>query len=72
MEHQIIQTGYFTAGLEYEEGEYRSYKEDGIDVEYSEPSVFVEANLKGFAGPAIFLKFYGVAGPSGHLCDRNS
>jgi len=63
LEHKIVQTGRFTAGLEYDQGEFRTYKDHEINYEYSQPGAFVESEVKGFAGPELFLKFYGITGP---------
>ncbi len=63
VEHSIVQTASLTGGLTYEDGHISPYSDFDNDFRYSAPSVFLESAVKAYAGPELFVKLYGVAGP---------
>jgi hypothetical protein len=59
----ITQTAKIQAGLEYNDGTWTTIKDFSTNFQFHPPSLTTEGDIKGYAGPKLALKIYGVTGP---------
>lgn len=59
----ITQQGNFSAGVHYIGGEWKPTGEYKSDFQFNQPSISMEGEIKGYAGPKLAFKIYGVVGP---------
>jgi len=50
-------------GLDYNRGVWTPITDFSTDFEFNPPSLTIEGDIKGYAGPKLALKIYGVVGP---------
>ena len=59
----IAQTAIYTAGLWYAKGAWKPIQNYTSSFQYNQPSFGAQGNIKGYAGPQLSMKIYGILGP---------